>query len=70
MYYVVLNELGDLWNKKYCKLYAFDTKKKCNIFWAEHLYKDEDGIYYTHIMGEKSVKNIFGEDYEKYICNK
>ena len=61
MFFAVYSELGNIWKKEYCTLYAFETRYKRNKFYKTH----------TNVFKfkERDIIRLFGENYKEYICN-
>lgn len=61
LFFVVISELGNIWHKDHCKLYAFDSRYKRDKFYKTH----EN----TFKFKERDIIRLFGADYKKYITN-
>ena len=61
LFFAVISELGNIWHRDYCKLYAFDLRYKRDKFYRTH----KNAFKFK----EKEIIRLFGQDYKKYITN-
>ncbi len=61
MFYAVINEWENLWHRDCCILFAFPNRYRRDKFTRTHKF--------AYKLKPFELVRIYGENYEKYICN-